>query len=77
MQGQVSCFLNPTSQRVVSFRGHQSPICEILPDPEGVVTISADAIRYHSRGGVARAAFRSVSKRVPRIRGELGSQTCF
>eukprot|EP00741_Cyanophora_paradoxa_P005203 tig00000852_g5043.t1 len=53
-QGRLTSFLFPGLERYSACQAHVSDVRGLLPDAGGVVSISADTVRYHDRGCVLR-----------------------
>lgn len=76
-KGRLVSYMSPGLETYSAFRAHKSAVRQLQVDPSGILSISTDTIRHHSRGGLPGFAYRSgpppsitlrrVSERVPAI----------
>ncbi len=52
--GRIECLVSPLLERYAGFRAHDSAVLGIHPVQGGLVSVSSNSIRVHSKGGVLR-----------------------
>lgn len=59
LKGRIAGLLPNTLSRYAYFRAHKSAVLSIFPvfGQDLIASVSADAIRLHSKGGVLRSEF--------------------
>ena len=52
LQGHVTSFLGNELERYTAFQAHHSDVRQLLPTPTGLLSITADELRYTTRLGL-------------------------
>lgn len=58
-QGRVVSYLSPGMERYSAFHAHNSPVRQLHADQAGIISISSDTVRHHTRGGLLNFSYRS------------------
>jgi PAB-dependent poly(A)-specific ribonuclease subunit 2 len=55
--GRVISYLSPSLHKYVSIEAHKSQVKQLLPFENGIISLSSELLRIHSKGGVSRCEF--------------------